>query len=306
MLRMPILVDHQVRGVIGLDNIDRENAFSDADVRLLTTLASSMSVALEKAHLYQQAQDARAVADAASQAKSVFLANMSHELRTPLNAIIGFTRIVRRKAEGSLPEKQLENLDKVLNSGEHLLGLINAVLDIAKIEAGRMDVHAANFNLNALLEQCANIVQPLLKPTVQIEKQIGDTPLMIHSDQEKIKQIVLNLLSNAAKFTHTGRVVLSTTEVEGGENRPGQVQILVTDTGIGISEEAMGRIFGEFQQADSSTTREYGGTGLGLTISRNLARLLGGELTASSELGKGSVFTLALPIAHPNPSRSDS
>ena len=306
MLRMPILVDHQVRGVIGLDNIDRENAFSDADVRLLTTLASSMSVALEKAHLYQQAQDARAVADAASQAKSVFLANMSHELRTPLNAIIGFTRIVRRKAEGSLPEKQLENLDKVLNSGEHLLGLINAVLDIAKIEAGRMDVHAANFNLNALLEQCANIVQPLLKPTVQIEKQIGDTPLMIHSDQEKIKQIVLNLLSNAAKFTHAGQVVLSATEVEAGENRPGQVHILVTDTGIGISEEAMGRIFGEFQQADSSTTREYGGTGLGLTISRNLARLLGGELTASSELEKGSVFTLALPIAHPNPSRSDS
>ncbi|MBL8062030.1 MAG: GAF domain-containing protein [Anaerolineales bacterium] len=298
MLRMPILVDDQVRGVIGLDNIDHENAFSDTDVRLLTTLASSMSVALEKARLYQQAQEARTAADAASAAKSAFLANMSHELRTPLNAIIGFTRIVRRKSEDVLPEKQLENLDKVLTSGEHLLGLINSVLDIAKIEAGRMEVHAGNFNLNALMEQCANIAIPLLKPSVQFEKRTRDEPVMVNSDQEKIKQIVLNLLSNAAKFTHEGKIILEAEGIEAKGNRPELLRILVTDSGIGISDEAMGRIFGEFQQADSSTTREYGGTGLGLTISRNLARLLGGELTASSKPGKGSVFTLVLPMKY--------
>jgi signal transduction histidine kinase len=299
LLRMPILVDGEVKGMIGLDNIDHENAFTDADVRLLTTLASSMSVALEKAQLYQQAEEARAAADAASAAKSVFLANMSHELRTPLNAIIGFTRIVRKKNEEILPEKHLENLDKVLTSAEHLLGLINAVLDIAKIEAGRMEVHAANFNLNALLDQCANIASPLFKPSVSFEKQHSDLPLLVNSDQEKIKQIILNLLSNAAKFTHEGRVTLQAVKVEAQGNQPESVQISVTDTGIGMNEEALGRVFGEFQQADSSTTREYGGTGLGLTISRNLARLLGGDLTATSEPGKGSAFILNVPVQSP-------
>lgn len=306
LLRMPILVDGEVKGVIGLDNIDRENAFTDTDVRLLTTLASSMSVALEKARLYQQAEEARAAADAASAAKSVFLANMSHELRTPLNAIIGFTRIVRKKNEETLPEKHLENLDKVLTSAEHLLGLINTVLDIAKIEAGRMDVHAASFNLQALVDQCATIASPLFKPSVTFEKQGSELPLLVDSDQEKIKQIMLNLLSNAAKFTHAGSVTLKAGKITPQGNNPEQIQVSVTDTGIGISNEALGQVFGEFQQADSSTTREYGGTGLGLTISRNLARLLGGELTATSELGKGSTFTLTLPMQYqPKPTASE-
>ena len=297
LLRVPIMDGDEVRGVIGLDNIDRENAFNNADVRLLTTLASSMSVALEKARLYQQAQEARAAADAASAAKSAFLANMSHELRTPLNAIIGFTRIVRKKSEGVLPEKQIENLDKVLTSGEHLLGLINAVLDIAKIEAGRMEVHAANFNINALIEQCYNIALPSMKPAVKFDRRASEQLTLIHSDQEKIKQIMLHLLSNAAKFTHEGQVILAVEKVDASAEVPVPCfRISVSDTGIGISEEALGFVFGEFQQADNSTTRQYGGTGLGLTISRNLANLLGGELTATSELGKGSVFTLTLPI----------
>ncbi len=297
LLRVPIMDGDEVRGVIGLDNIDRENAFSNADVRLLTTLASSMSVALEKARLYQQAQEARAAADAASAAKSAFLANMSHELRTPLNAIIGFTRIVRKKSEGVLPEKQIENLDKVLTSGEHLLGLINAVLDIAKIEAGRMEVHAANFNVNALIEQCYNIALPSMKPAVKFDRRANEQLTLVHSDQEKIKQIMLHLLSNAAKFTHEGQVILAVEKVDASAEVPVPCfRISVSDSGIGISEDALGFVFGEFQQADSSTTRQYGGTGLGLTISRNLARLLGGELTATSELGKGSVFTLTLPI----------
>jgi signal transduction histidine kinase/tetratricopeptide (TPR) repeat protein len=291
LIRMPIMDGDEVCGVIGLDNIDREHAFSEADIRLLATLASSMSVALEKARLYQQAQEASA-------AKSVFLANMSHELRTPLHAILGFTRIVRRKSEGLLPEKQIENLDKVIASGEHLLELISSVLDIAKIEAGRMEVHPANFNINALIDQCATIAAPLFKPEVQFEKHTGGSPLIVHSDQEKIKQILVNLLSNAAKFTHEGRVILTMEKLEANEETPELLRISIEDSGIGISEESLGKIFGEFQQADSSTTRQYGGTGLGLTISRNLARLLSGNLTATSETDKGSTFTLTLPVQY--------
>ena len=237
-----------------------------------------------------EAEQARSAAEQANKANSAFLATMSHELRTPLNAIIGFTRIVRKKGEGALPDKQLENLDKVLSSAEHLLGLINTVLDIAKIEAGRMDVHAANFNVRALTDMCVTLATPLLKPNVRLEADVPESVGSIFSDQDKIKQIILNLLSNAAKFTHQGRIGL---RVEPGEVR---IRIHVTDSGIGISEEALGRVFEEFQQADTSTTRQYGGTGLGLAISRNLARLLGGDLTATSELGKGSTFTLMLPI----------
>ncbi len=246
----------------------------------------------EHMRVQDELKKARAAAEQANQAKSAFLANMSHELRTPLNAIVGFTRIVRRKSEGLLPEKQTENLDKVLLSAEHLLNLINTVLDIAKIEAGRMDVLTANFRIAALIDLCANTTQPLLRPTVTLEKQVDEQLNIVYSDQDKIRQIVLNLLSNAAKFTHAGKITLAA--MQDGEN----LRISVADTGIGISDEALPRIFKEFQQADTSTTRQYGGTGLGLSISRNLARLLGGDLNVESELGKGSTFTLVIPLQY--------
>jgi len=277
--------------VIGMMAIWREggNPFDLADLYFLEELSLQAVIAIKNARLFEDAKEARRAAEDANQAKSAFLANMSHELRTPLNAIIGFTRIVRRKADGALPDKQLENLDKVLSSGEHLLNLINTVLDIAKIEAGRMEVQASNFNLEALGDQCLQTAQPLIKPGVRLEKDYDEGQLLVYTDQDKVKQIILNLLSNAAKFTHTGRVRLSV-------HREGaMIKVAVSDTGIGINKEALDRIFEEFQQADTSTTRQYGGTGLGLSISRSLARLLGGDLTAVSEPGRGATFTLLVP-----------
>jgi GAF domain-containing protein len=212
---LPLLVGKEVIGGITIPDYEKEDAFTDFSVSMLETIASNMGTAIQNVRLFEEtkrlfteAQEARASAEHANKAKSTFLANMSHELRTPLNAIMGFTRIVRRKSDGVLPEKQIENLDKVLASSEHLLGLINTVLDIAKIEAGRMDVLPVNFSLATLAEQCANLAMPLLKPAVILEKQVDETIGIIFSDPDKIKQIVLNLLSNAAKFTHEGRVIL--------------------------------------------------------------------------------------------------
>ncbi len=295
----PITAGRVFSGVFAWDRPDgRENIieYNAAPTRVgerVFTIGLDRDVT-ERRRAQEELRKAKELAEAATRAKSAFLANMSHELRTPLNAIIGFTRIVRRKSEGEIPEKQTENLDKVLVSADHLLNLINTVLDIAKIEAGRMDVLAANFRVAALIDLCANTAQPLLRPGVHLEKQVAEAIGTIYSDQDKVRQIVLNLLSNAAKFTHTGKIVLASRL--DGDN----LHISVTDTGIGISDEALPRIFKEFQQADSGTTRQYGGTGLGLSISRNLARLLGGDLNVVSEFGKGSTFTLVIPVQYRN------
>jgi signal transduction histidine kinase len=226
-----------------------------------------------------------------SRYKSAFLANMSHELRTPLNAIIGFSRLVMRRSQGVLPARQYENLAKILLSAEHLLMLINGILDLAKIEAGRLEIHVAEVDAAALVEGCLRTVEPLIKRgQVRLKKQCApDLPLLV-TDEERLRQILMNLLSNAIKFTLEGAVTVSI------QGQAKEMAISVADTGIGIPEHALGVIFEEFRQADSSTTRQYGGTGLGLAISRHLARLLGGDITVQSAVGVGSTFTITLPL----------
>jgi signal transduction histidine kinase/tetratricopeptide (TPR) repeat protein/putative methionine-R-sulfoxide reductase with GAF domain len=300
LLAVPLMAGNALKGLMAVWRTGPGLVFREHELDFLNGLARQAVIAIQNARLFAEAHEARAAAEQANKAKSTFLANMSHELRTPLNAIMGFTRIVRRKSEGLLPEKQMENLDKVLASSDHLLGLINTVLDIAKIEAGRMDVIPASFDIRAVMEQCASLTLPLLRPNVVLEKNIGGSINRIYSDQDKIKQIIFNLLSNAAKFTHAGKIALSIDQLG-----PNLLRISVADDGIGISPEALSRIFDEFQQADASTTRQYGGTGLGLTISRNLAMLLGGELTAASQVGHGSTFNLIIPI-HYQPKASPS
>jgi len=228
----------------------------------------------------------------ANRHKSEFLANMSHELRTPLNAIIGFTRIVMRRSQGDLEPKQYENLDKILASGQHLLALINAILDLAKVEAGRIEINAREMALTSVLEQCIRTIEPLVKSDTQVSRRFEHgLPIMV-VDDEKLRQILINLLSNAVKFTPTGCI-----EVR-ASTRDGSVQIAVADTGIGIAANKLDAIFEEFEQADATSTRVYGGTGLGLAISRRLARLMRGDIHVESAVGEGSTFTLTLPIRY--------
>ena len=238
-------------------------------------------------------QAAKEEAEQASWTKSEFLANMSHELRTPMNAIIGFTRLIMRRCKDLLPERQYGNLEKILASANHLLGLINDVLDLSKIEAGRMEVRPLEFALEPLIDQCLRTVEPMVRSgRVELIKEIAPGLPPLFSDQDKLRQVLINLLSNAAKFTEAGSITVEVRQI--GQT----IAITVADTGIGIPPDQQELVFEEFRQVDSSSTRQHGGTGLGLSISRRLARLLGGDITLQSALGAGSGFTLSLPIRY--------
>jgi PAS domain S-box-containing protein len=236
-------------------------------------------------------QQTKEAAEAATQAKSEFLANMSHELRTPMNAIIGFTRLVMRRSKDFLPPREHENLGKILISSEHLLALINDILDLSKIEAGRMEVHLADMQVEELVDTCLRTVEPMIKSErLRLAKEIEADLPPLFTDQDKLRQILVNLLSNAVKFTAEGSVTVS------ARRQDGTLALAVTDTGIGIPADKIELIFEEFRQVESSAVRTYGGTGLGLTISRRLARLLGGDLIVQSTDGVGSTFTITIPF----------
>ncbi|MDY7229109.1 PAS domain-containing sensor histidine kinase [Hyalangium rubrum] len=228
----------------------------------------------------------------ASAAKSQFLANMSHEFRTPLNAILGYTNMLLQGVSGEMTPQQKRNLQRIDSNGHHLLQVINEILDITRIEAGRMPLNLSDFEVPELLQEVVAELDPIVARTqLEVGTELSPQLPALHTDRQKVKQIVLNLLSNALKFTHEGSVqVIADYQVA-----TSTVSISVKDSGIGIAPEHQEKIFEDFQQVDSSPTRAYGGTGLGLSICRRLAAMMGGRVTVQSTLGEGSTFTLHLP-----------
>ena len=252
----------------------------------------------EQRQAAEEIRVARDAADAANQAKSAFLANMSHELRTPMNAILGYSEMLMEEAEDLKQEDFIPDLKKINQAGTHLLALINDVLDLSKIESGKMEAFAESIDLDSLIDEISATAQPLMKKnsnrlSIERSQHLGSA----HQDLTKLRQTLLNLLSNAAKFTHEGTITLhvNRTEQAGVE----WLSFAVSDTGIGIAEDKIERVFEEFAQADDSTTRDYGGTGLGLAISQRFCKLLGGDLSVHSELGEGSTFTIRIPAILP-------
>jgi signal transduction histidine kinase/DNA-binding response OmpR family regulator len=291
-------------GLIGMLVIRRKapGEFPLHTVDLLQTFAAQSVLAIQNANLFAEVEEKSRQLELASQHKSQFVASMSHELRTPLNAIIGLTEMMVTNAARFNTEKAAEPLRRVHRAGTHLLGLINQVLDLSKIEAGKLELSPETVNLAPLLEDVIGTARQLAEQNKN--RLVLDAPEHLGQltvDPMRLRQILLNLLSNACKFTKQGEVALGVRRVIDGQN---WIEIAVADTGIGMTPDQQAKLFEEFSQADSSTARRYGGTGLGLAITRKLARMMGGDVTVTSEPGKGSVFTVRLPGGAGSPART--
>jgi signal transduction histidine kinase len=242
--------------------------------------------------------------EAASRHKSDFLSNMSHELRTPLNAIIGYSEMLTEEAEDREQKSFIPDLQKIRASGKHLLELINDILDLSKIEAGKVELFPETFNIKDLIEEVASTVQPLIvKNSNVLAINCADNLGAMYADITKVRQILFNLLSNACKFTELGTITLDA--VQDYSEGAVWLSVSVIDTGIGMTEEQMGKLFQPFSQADIQTTRKFGGTGLGLAITRQFCEMMGGDIKVRSEFGRGTAFTVRLPLAAP-PARADA
>src|ERR1700686_4019338 len=292
VVAVPLLRDEHVTGALVIRR-KVSGEFAPSIVKLLQTLASQSVLAIENARLFKESQAKSEQLAEASKLKSQFLANMSHELRTPLNAIIGLTEMLHEHARDLKRAEELEPLERVLRAAHHLLELINDILDLSKIEAGRMDMHVETFAIAPLVDDVISTISPVAAKNGNEIIVHCPQDIEMHADQTRIRQALLNLVSNANKFTEHGSVTVDVARVisKGSE----EITMAVRDTGIGMAGEQMGRLFQEFVQADPSTTRKYGGTGLGLAISRRFCQMMGGEITVESHLGKAWTFTIRLP-----------
>ncbi len=267
-------------------------SFSTEVVNLLQTFATQSALAIQNARLFREIEEKSRQIETANRHKSEFLANMSHELRTPLNAIIGFSEVLGERMFGELNEKQAEYTDDILSSGRHLLSLINDILDLSKVEAGRMELELTKFDLPMAIDNALTLIRERAsRHGIRLHHSVDERLGELTGDERKIKQILLNLLSNAVKFTpEGGRVDVDAVSSDG------VVEISVSDTGIGIAPQDQETIFEEFRQVGTDYAQKREGTGLGLTLTRKFVELHGGKIWVESELGKGSTFTFTLPV----------
>jgi signal transduction histidine kinase len=290
ILAVPLLHEHAIMG--GLVVWRRETgAFAPEVVNLLQTFATQSVLAIQNARLFRELADKSRELEAASRHKSEFLANMSHELRTPLNAILGFSEVLAERMFGEVNEKQAEYLQDILSSGRHLLSLINDILDLSKVEAGRLELELGQFHLPTALDNALTLIRErATRHGITLAQAVDRAVGNIVADERKVKQIVLNLLSNAVKFTPDGGEVRLT-----ATPAPDGITIAVSDTGIGIAPEDQAAIFEEFRQVGRDDARKQEGTGLGLTLARKFVELHGGRISVQSQVGKGTTFTFTLP-----------
>jgi signal transduction histidine kinase/DNA-binding response OmpR family regulator len=291
-LVVPLLATDRIMGAL----VVRRKApgeFPNNTVELLQTFAAQSVLAIQNARLFAEIEDKGRQLQLASQNKSQFLSSMSHELRTPLNAIIGLVDMMVTNAARFGTEKAQEPLRRVQAAGTHLLGLINQVLDLSKIEAGKLELNPQTVNLAPLIDEVIGTARQLAEQNQnRLVVEVPDDLGTLNVDPMRLRQILLNLLSNACKFTRQGEVALCARRLNDGRD---WIELAVADSGIGMTTDQLGKLFEEFTQAEASTAERYGGTGLGLAISRKLARMMGGDVAATSEPGKGSVFTVRLP-----------
>jgi signal transduction histidine kinase len=286
-----MLRESQIVGAITVTRAEVGH-FSDKQVDLLKTFASQAVIAIENVRLFNEIQEKSLQLELANRHKSEFLANMSHELRTPLNAIIGFSEALLEKMFGEINEKQEDYLKDIHSSGQHLLSLINDILDLAKVEAGRMELNLGTFDLPSAIDNALTLIRERamrhgIGLSVEVDSRLGE----LNADERKLKQILLNLLSNAVKFTaEGGKIKVGARQIDD------MVEIAVSDMGIGIALKDQAAVFEEFKQVGSDYTRKAEGTGLGLALTRKLVELHGGTIRLESEPGKGSTFTFTLPL----------
>ena len=295
-MALPLKLGGMIIGALDVQSKE-SNAFTEDDITLFTTLADQISVAIENANAYEISQQTVEEMKELDRVKSQFLANMSHELRTPLNSVIGFSRVILKGIDGPINETQEQDITAIYNSGLHLLNMINEILDLSKIEAGKMELQIDDIDASEVVNNAINSAAGLIKdkPIQVITKVAPDLPV-IKGDEMRLNQVLTNLIGNAVKFTEKGSITLEAFENVNEQNKK-EIMFTVADTGIGIAPEDQGKLFQRFSQVDDSPTRRTGGTGLGLSIARSLVELHGGRIgLLNSELNKGSTFFFTVPI----------